>query len=80
MSWHWSLACTDHISSPCELVHSDKCSPYGMEVLLQLVWGCNIAAADNTFSSFRYFPDEKSTTVRDDYVMCPAPMLQYAGQ
>ncbi|XP_053509982.1 ANTXR cell adhesion molecule 2a [Ictalurus furcatus] len=23
---------------------------------------------------------EKSTTVRDDYVLCPAPMLQYAGQ
>ncbi|KAF7687468.1 ANTXR cell adhesion molecule 2a [Silurus meridionalis] len=24
--------------------------------------------------------NEKSTTVRDDYVLCPAPMLQYAGQ
>ncbi|MCJ8746972.1 hypothetical protein PDJAM_G00147930 [Pangasius djambal] len=23
---------------------------------------------------------EKSTTVRDDYVLCPAPVLQYAGQ
>ncbi|KAI5613099.1 anthrax toxin receptor 2 precursor [Silurus asotus] len=24
--------------------------------------------------------NEKSTTVRDDYILCPAPMLQYAGQ